>query len=882
MSELNPRAEVKSQLPIEVRRKVEQLCAKFERELEAKAGPRIEDFLKDVSSRLRSLVLRKLLTVELRTVTVDAARVGEYNRRFPDDMAVVAAVIEEKEGCKSKDLSRQSTNTLTAETEDARVREKRRTDVKQPVPEELGRYEVRQVLGEGLFGRVYLGYDPQLDRLVALKVPGQQQVDAAESVASFVEEARNAARLKHPGLVPVYDVQQEGAQPYIVQEYIDGGDLGEWAREHQPARAAIVALFIEVTEAVGYAHQHGLIHRDLKPTNILVDTASHAHVADFGLAVHESTQRARRGEVSGSPAYMSPEQVRGETHRLDGRTDIWSLGVILYELLLGRKPFQGETPDDLFTEIESLDPRPLRQLSPDVPKELERICLKCLEKRRVDRYASAADLLEDLRQCLDENSEAGTPSSAMLVAAEANDSGPTLTASSTSELSPTLPRIIPKGLRSFDRADADFFLDLLSGPRDRDGLPESIRFWKMRIEETDSDETFSVGLIYGPSGCGKSSFVKAGLLPRLATNVVPIYIEATPDETEVRLRKGIAKRFPMISNDKALPEFVRFAREQSRRGQKILLVIDQFEQWLHAHGGEATSQLVQALRHCDGGRVQCVVLVRDDFWMAVTRFMRDLEIQLLEGQNSNPVDLFPLRHAEQVLIKFGQAFDALPQDEPTQSQRDFVTQSIQGLSEQGKVVCVRLALFADMMKDKPWTIASLQEVGGTEGVGIVFLEETFSASTAAPEHRFHQRAARGVLKALLPDSGSNIKGYMRSHDELLELSGYANRQRDFTDLIRILDSELRLITPTDPEGQAMEEGNQEGSIDLTREYYQLTHDYLVPSLRDWLSRKQRETRRGRAEIRLAELSDVWNRKPENRNLPSSWELLNIRFLCPFG
>ena len=175
---------------------------------------------------------------------------------------------------------------------------------------------------------------------MALKVPHQQLVDAADSVTSFLDEARNAARINHPGLVPVYDVQQDGAQPFIVQEYIDGGDLGGWAKEQQPSRKAIVTLFIEVAEAVGFAHQQGLFHRDLKPTNILVDSASHPHVADFGLAVHESTRRARRGEVSGSPAYMSPEQVRGETHRLDGRTDMWSLGVILYELLLGRKPFK--------------------------------------------------------------------------------------------------------------------------------------------------------------------------------------------------------------------------------------------------------------------------------------------------------------------------------------------------------------------------------------------------------------------------------------------------------------------------------------------------------------------------------------------------------------
>ena len=207
-------------------------------------------------------------------------------------------------------------------------------------------------------------------------------------------------------------------------------------------------------------------------------------------------------------------------------------------------------------------------------------------------------------------------------------------------------------------------------------------------------------------------------------------------------------------------------------------------------------------------------------------------------------------------------------------QNSFLDQSISGLAEDGKIISVRLALFAEMMKGKPWTPSTLKEVGGTEGVGVTFLEETFSASTAAPEHRLHQKAAQSVLKALLPETGTDIKGQMRSRQELLEASGYANRPRDFDDLIHILDPELRLITPTDPEGSASE-GQQ---VTPSGQYYQLAHDYLVHSLRDWLTRKQRETRRGRAELRLAERSASWNAKPENRHLPSPLEWANIRLL----
>jgi len=312
-------------------------------------------------------------------------------------------------------------------------------------------------------------------------------------------------------------------------------------------------------------------------------------------------------------------------------------------------------------------------------------------------------------------------------------------------------------------------------------------------------------------------------------------------------------------------------------GKKVLIVLDHFEQWLHARKDERNTELVQALRQCDGCRVQCLVMVRDDFWLAVSRFLRELEVRLIEGQNSALADLFDLDHARKVLAAFGRAFGKLPESigETSKDQKEFVKQAVSGLAQEGKIICVRLALFAEMMKGKAWTPAALKEVGGTEGVGATFLEETFSAATAPPEHRYHQKAARGVLKALLPESGSEIKGHLRSYVELLEASGYSSRPNDFDDLIRILDSEIRLITPTDPEGK---EDDSASSMKAGEKYYQLTHDYLVHSLRDWLTRKQKETRRGRAELLLADRSSVWNVRRENRQLPSLLQWAGLRLL----
>ena len=152
-------------------------------------------------------------------------------------------------------------------------------------------------------------------------------------------------------------------------------------------------------------------------------------------------------------------------------------------------------------------------------------------------------------------------------------------------------------MRSFDAEDAGFFLDLLPGPRDRDGIPGSIRFWKNRIEENDTDKTFAVGLIYGPSGCGKSSLVKAGLLPRLSDAVLPIYVEATAADTEVRILKQLHKQMPRLSTDLSLPEACAELRKTGAgRNRKLLIVIDQFEQWLHSHPELKQTQLVDALR----------------------------------------------------------------------------------------------------------------------------------------------------------------------------------------------------------------------------------------------------------------------------------------------
>lgn len=739
---------------------------------------------------------------------------------------------------------------------------------RQTRPDFIGRYRILRILGDGGFGRVYLAHDDVLNRDVAIKVPHRHVVTATNDIESYLSEARIVSQLDHPSIVPVYDCgDTNDGLCFIVSKHIDGCDLATKIKRNPLSNSASADLVITLAEALHFAHVKGIVHRDVKPANILIDSLDRPYLADFGIALREEDFGTGYTRV-GTVAYMSPEQLRGEGHLVDGRSDIFSLGVVLYELITARRPFPSNRMEHATAQIE---PRPPRQIDDSIPKELERICLKAMANRVADRYNTAIDMANDLRMFLRQDNMEHAPA-----VATPGLSGHVSAGTSGHLASQPRIRIVPKGLRSYERDDANFFLELLPGPRDRTGVPESVRFWRSRIQE-ENDDPFRVGVIYGPSGSGKSSFLKAGVLPLLNETVQPVYIEATPLETEVRLLKAIRKACPDVPHDLGLTESLTAIRRMKRGmgRRKILIVIDQFEQWLHARTNRDSAELLNALRQCDGTHLQCILTVRDDFWMALTQFMSELEIDLVPGNNLAVLNLFNARHAKVVLMAIGQAYGILPEtaQQISDEEKAFINKAVAELAENDQIIPVQLALFAEMMKDKAWSLATLKSVGGATGVGETFLEETFNSRTAVPHHRLHQKAARAVLRALLPEGTTGIKGLMKSHDDLLEASGYEDQPSEFNSLLRILDSELRLITPTEPEGTLT-------ASDLTThaspgQYFHLTHDYLVPSLQSWLTRKQKETRQGRSELVLADRAAIWKRDHSNRALPTFIEFAGI-------
>ena len=348
-----------------------------------------------------------------------------------------------------------------------------------------GRYKVLEELGQGSMGIVYKAHDPNLDLILAVKVLRPECLQGETLVKRFLAEARVLGRLDHPNIVRVYNVDEDQGTVYIAMEFLEGEGLNDLAKRKRLSPEEIADLGAKIAEGLGYAHSKGIVHRDVKPGNILVRSDGKPKITDFGIARIEDTAehlRTQAGEVLGTPAYMSPEQVLSEP--VDGRSDIFSLGIILYELCAGERPFRGDSLGAVFQAITQATPVPLSERNPGIPAALADAVERCLRRNPADRFQSGEDLAAALRACfrkespveaaakdLPESAKKGTPAwvfavaLAVLAAAGGGIYHFTRGRDAAPPAAPSVPAAVPKGIAasslrlSTSPAGAVVFLD---------------------------------------------------------------------------------------------------------------------------------------------------------------------------------------------------------------------------------------------------------------------------------------------------------------------------------------------------------------------------------------------------------------------------------------
>lgn len=732
-----------------------------------------------------------------------------------------------------------------------------------------GRYEIDKDLGQGGFGAVYRAYDHDLKRFVAIK----QSTGLRSFVAGQVRnEAKSVASLNHPNIVAIHDLMTiSDSELLIIMECLEGMTLRQLLRSSRLTIGAAAKIAVQIADALRHAHERKLVHSDLKPSNLFVCRDDLVKLLDFGLAVAYFPDEAPY-RIGGTAGYMSPEQIRGESHLIDGRVDIFAFGVVLYEMLTGEKPFVGSNSKAVYEATLRKEVPPPRQLNPDVDPELQRIVLKCLEKRRTDRYDSVAALQSDLAHWQQENSaNAGTEISKSIHAPVDSQRG-----SDRSSI-----RLRSRGLQPYTEADSDVYLSLVPGPRNRDGVPDSIVFWKRWVESDDPNNDYPVGVLYGPSGAGKTSYIRGGLLNQLDRDVCKVYIECRPGDLGGRLTRIIQSRIHEESADSSLRDLLTRLRsgDSSSRGfRKLLIVLDQFEAWSHMATLDERQDFADALRQCDGVQIRALVVTRDDYWMGVRELLKWIELPLQEGRNVASVDLLDPAHARTILEAMGREAGTLPADGTplSTSQQQFIRQAVDELSQDGYVVCVHLVMFAQMVRVQKWSPRGLSRGGGVVGACAFFFQELFQKSgNQSPEYRRVADAVAPILLRLIPEEDATVATVSVPYQDLAESARAEGCGHLFDDCLKILRDDLRIVTVVADDRPSItdDEAAVEAEHPDREARYRLSHDFLIEPINVWLDSVRSRTWRGRAKSRLMKLSDAWSRRPLPYHLPGFTDFL---------
>lgn len=402
--------------------RVDIVCDEFESAWQEGQRPAIEQFLKNVAGEERSQLLRELiaLEIEFRSKSGETPQLDEYNKRFADidltdlfskpieTISLIGPTAEEAATVDdhvdhtlsiSKEVPFNS-QLIQKESDHAKLTSIAPIDYNDERDvQQFGDYAIVSEIARGGMGVVYKAYQKSLNRLVALKMISRGEFANPEEISRFQIEAESAARLDHPGIVPVYEVGEREGRHYFSMGLVEGGSLSSAVTSQSLTHKEVAQLVLKIAEAVAYAHSKGVIHRDLKPGNVLVDKNNEPRITDFGLAkqIEDGSNLTVTGQIIGTPNYMPPEQAGGQTNEIVETADIYSVGAILYALMCGRPPFQSPNVMNTLVQVIKQEPVAPRQFNPKIPVDLETICLKCLQKNRLQRYQSATELANELR-----------------------------------------------------------------------------------------------------------------------------------------------------------------------------------------------------------------------------------------------------------------------------------------------------------------------------------------------------------------------------------------------------------------------------------------------------------------------------------------------------
>lgn len=678
----------------------------------------------------------------------------------------------------------------------------------------LKNYEVKNLIGVGGFGSVYRAYQPVVDREVAIKVILPQYANEKNFVQKFEVEARLVARLEHPHIVPLYDFWRDAGGAYIIMRYLRGGSLQQWIDRHEALDVDFTAKILQqISLALATAHKNGVIHQDLKIANILLDEEQNAYLSDFGIAKDlmqsESDDESEEGGVlHGSPEYMAPEQLKRTGS--DARSDIYSLGIVLYEMLTGKKPFR--VPDDqqlirkqLYTAIPSI-----KEHRPDLPENFDIVIQRATQKTPRDRYSSVLDMARNFKEFVDVYNNAGT----------VNIKGDSTAKKSTLEMSmeelmfePTNPY---KGLRAFDESDTEDFFG-------RDDLVETLYQRVRNVSRKGSDGSRFLAVV-GASGSGKSSVIGAGLIPLLRKHSSDWYVvKMTPGSHPIESLSVAVGGVATQPVDEIQQIFKREKTEglhsvlktmfEQQHGE-LVLFMDQFEEVYTLCQDEAERthllDILYTAVMAQDSHIRLIIALRADYFdrpldHAEFGKLMQTRTQVVLPMNADEIRSAIVKPAENAKL---QVEDALVRQ---------IIQDVEGQS--GALPLMQFALY-EMFKSRKGsltlTLKAYRDDGGMSGMLARRADEIYSTLS---------RERKSIVREMflrLVNIGDGVEDTKRRilMSELLSLQGKREEMQQLIDLFSI---RRLLLLDNDPMTRAPT--------------VEIVHEALIRSwqqLRDWI------------------------------------------------